>query len=158
MNQKEQGFTIVELLIVIVVIAILAAITIVSYNGIVNNARYTTYQADIAAVDKAIQLYYVDNGTYPFSGTMGGNTGASATSLENIPGLTPKYLNKAPTFPAGGVGYYVYIWTEGGADYKLVRLVNTASQLPNIEKSNARPDTYRTGRGWGTWSPGGSGL
>ena len=44
---NKQGFTIVELLIVIVVIAILAAITIVSYNGITNSANDSSVKSDL---------------------------------------------------------------------------------------------------------------
>ncbi len=46
---KSRGFTIVELLIVVVVIAILAAITIVSYNGISRQAKNSALQSDIAS-------------------------------------------------------------------------------------------------------------
>lgn len=53
----HKGFTIVELLIVIVVIAILAAITIVSYNGIVTNARNTTRIDAANTVAKSLRLY-----------------------------------------------------------------------------------------------------
>ena len=63
----SKGFTIVELLIVIVVIAILAAITIVAYNGIQECARATTIQSDLNNIAKKIEMYAVDNGHYPSS-------------------------------------------------------------------------------------------
>jgi len=66
LNKKSQtGFTIVELLIVVVVIAILAAITIVSYNGIQNRANDASVQADLRSNGQAIEQYYVLNNTYP---------------------------------------------------------------------------------------------
>lgn len=55
--KKPQGFTIVELLIVIVVIAILAAITIVAYNGIQARARDARRSSDIAQIKKALLAY-----------------------------------------------------------------------------------------------------
>ncbi len=60
--QRRRGFTIVELLIVIVIIAILAAITIVAYNGIQQRARDTRRVQDLGALSKATKLYAVDNG------------------------------------------------------------------------------------------------
>jgi len=69
MNKRASGFTIVELLIVIVVIAILAAITIVAYNGIQNRANDSAVQSDLARDVKSIELYRVDNGNYPASYT-----------------------------------------------------------------------------------------
>lgn len=59
------GFTIVELLIVIVVIGILAAITIVAYNGVQTKARDSARIAKINSIAKAIELYNTDNGRYP---------------------------------------------------------------------------------------------
>lgn len=58
---NQRGFTIVELLIVIVVIAILAAISIVAYNGIQNRANDTTIINDLANIKKKIELYKIDN-------------------------------------------------------------------------------------------------
>lgn len=65
MRKSTSGFTIVELLIVIVVIGILAAITIVAYNGIQNRAYDTTVQSDLNAIAKKIATESVDSGTYP---------------------------------------------------------------------------------------------
>ena len=66
----SRGFTIVELLIVIVVIAILAAITIVAYNGIQNRANDSTVSSDFSGMAKKIALYQADNGQYPLTSEM----------------------------------------------------------------------------------------
>ena len=64
----NSGFTIVELLIVIVVIAILAAISIVAFTGVQQRARDAERKQDIAAAQKALQLYFVDHAAYPKQG------------------------------------------------------------------------------------------
>jgi general secretion pathway protein G len=64
-KNKQTGFTIVELLIVIVVIGILAAITIVAYNGIQNRARDTTATADLSNNGKRMMSGEAISGLYP---------------------------------------------------------------------------------------------
>jgi len=64
-TSKQSGFTIVELLIVIVVIAILAAITIVSYNGITSRANSTSAQAAANIVLKKAEAFNAETGAYP---------------------------------------------------------------------------------------------
>lgn len=78
-SSAQKGFTIVELLIVIVVIAILAAITIVAYNGVQERAENSKTNQAVAQYARALIAYKSINSTYP-SGTPGSNvcvTGAA---------------------------------------------------------------------------------
>ena len=65
---KNRGFTIVELLIVIVVIAILAAISVVAYNGIQTRAENNKTITAATAYYKAIKLYEIDKNEVPHVG------------------------------------------------------------------------------------------
>ena len=63
---RQAGFTIVELLIVIVVIGILAALVIVTFSGIQQKARNTERQTDIKAIHGHLESFYAQNGSgYP---------------------------------------------------------------------------------------------
>jgi len=69
-----KGFTIVELLIVIIVIAILAAISIAAYNGVQQRTRNTQVSAGVNQYVKAVQNYYAVYSSYPTnSGCLGAN-------------------------------------------------------------------------------------
>jgi prepilin-type N-terminal cleavage/methylation domain-containing protein len=61
----RRGFTIVELLIVIVVIGILATITIVAFNGVQNRAQAIASQSALSQASKKLAAYLVDSMTYP---------------------------------------------------------------------------------------------
>lgn len=79
-NSSTAGFTIVELLIVIVVIAILATISIVAYRGIQERARASEATSGLAQAKKKLELYKVDNSTYPTSGNLA-SAGVSDTDV-----------------------------------------------------------------------------
>ncbi|MDB5162475.1 MAG: putative ral secretion pathway protein GspG [Candidatus Saccharibacteria bacterium] len=73
-QKQDKGFTIVELLIVVVVIAILAAITIVSYNGIQRRASNSIVLSSVSNWEKIIRLYQVTSDKLPDDWTCLGTT------------------------------------------------------------------------------------
>lgn len=62
-----KGFTIVELLIVVVIIGILVALASVSYTAITSKAEFAAIQSDVKQKTQAIELFKIKNGTYPTS-------------------------------------------------------------------------------------------
>lgn len=65
LSSKRQGFTIVELLIVIVVVGILAAISVVAYNGIQQRTQLALVQSDSSSFAKKLEVFKVENENYP---------------------------------------------------------------------------------------------
>ena len=82
--KKAHGFTIVELLVVIVVIAILAAITLVAYNSIQSRAQKVALTSDIRNLAQIIDVYEIDNNLDVI--TLGNE--ASGGSYANFPGIS----------------------------------------------------------------------
>jgi len=70
LKKKQTGFTIVELLIVIVVIGILAAIVITTFVGVQKRARDSERKSDLQALASQIEVYFADNSFYPSLGQM----------------------------------------------------------------------------------------
>jgi general secretion pathway protein G len=73
--KPQAGFTIVELLIVIVIIGILAAITVVAFSGIQGRANDTAIKSDLANIAKQLETIKITSSstTYPTTGELAGN-------------------------------------------------------------------------------------
>lgn len=67
LQRGQQGFTIVELIIVISIIAALAAITLVAYNGVRQSAQEVSVEHDMRNIAKQLAFYKIDNQRYPTS-------------------------------------------------------------------------------------------
>lgn len=108
---KKSGFSIIEVIIVIVIIGILTAIVAVSYGGVTKQARDSSRREGIDAIVKALDLYYLDHGVFPRGKCVTGcviNTGWSTTNddswkyLEEQ--LVPEYISALPTDPKPTIG------------------------------------------------------
>ena len=117
LHKKEQGFTIVELLIVIVVIGILAALVITTFNGIQQKGRDTERQTDIKALHGQLEAYYAQNGRYPTLANVNDTTfrttnmkGLDSAALKDPKGSAEE-LKAATT-----TNFYVYTVSPSACD------------------------------------------
>jgi type II secretion system protein G len=89
----QKGFTIVELLIVIVVIGILAALVITTYNGIQQKTRNTQRETDLKAIQGQLEAYYAQNGAYPAEDNLTTDSATSETFISaSMKGLDKEAL------------------------------------------------------------------
>jgi len=134
-HKRTNGFTIVELLIVIVVIGILAAITIVAFNGVQNRANDAAVQSDLAAVGKKMAAFNVDNFRYPMNApelaTLELRTSKSAYATNRM--LNFSYCTNADrtTYAIGGIsksGKQFYVSSSSGVKEYAATLLNDGNR------------------------------
>lgn len=123
-KNKHQGFTIVELLIVVVIIAILAAITITAYNGIQARARDTIRINDLKQMQRVVELYKAENGVYPAAANGSNWTGLCLTfgsKTTYILGVS-NYLPNQPVDPKYKLpsDEKCYLYKSNGTDYMIL--------------------------------------
>lgn len=157
-SSSQRGFTIVELLIVIVVIGILAAIVIVAYNGVTNRAKVASVSSGLTQYSKKIGTYHATNGSYPASITEAGikdgdgvsyqytTTSPSEYCLTATSGASTYYISDASGGVQQGVcsNYNLLVWNESGAPI----ISGAASDTAEYRSSPAsmRIDSNATGR------------
>lgn len=104
--KKEGGFTLLELLIVIVIIGILALLIIPNITSAPKKARDTKRKTDITTIRKGLEEYFVDNNVYPDSS----GAGLSALTVGSAP-----IMKTIPTDPKN-TGSYVYTYVSANSN------------------------------------------
>ncbi len=127
--EKTQGFTLVELIVVIGIIGILSTLGMSSYSSVQRKARDAKRVADAHEIKIALAAYYADKGSYPLSTGTGWNGacnhpwGTPNLAPENvIPGLVPTYMDSFPSDPqmnkiVVGNRTPCYLYRSNGTDY-----------------------------------------
>ena len=131
---KQRGFTIVELLIVVVVIGILAAIVVVGYGAVTNSAHDASVKSDLQQIDDAFKQYSLDNqGVFP-------HTASELTAL----GLK---LNRTSYYTANKANVYICV-NATNTEYAVVAMSLSGKRF--MVKSESGIGDYTASV---TWNP-----
>jgi general secretion pathway protein G len=107
----EAGLTLVEMIVVLAIIALVAALIVPNIIGRPDQARVTVAQTDLRSISAALKMYRLDNGDYP-------STSQGLSALVSKPDGAPEprnyaagaYLDKVPVDPWGAA----YVYTSPG--------------------------------------------
>lgn len=116
-KKTAHGFTLIEVMVVVVILAILAAIIVPRILKRPGEARIVAARQDILSIQNALSLYKLDNGFYP-------TTSQGIKALVNKPSGSPSpqnwaaggYLKKVPVDPWGNPYHYMHPGKHGNVD------------------------------------------
>lgn len=113
-QKKHSGFTLIEIMVVVVILGILAAVVVPQIMDRPDTARLTKAKQDIRAIESALNLYKLDKFNYP-------------TTEEGLEILSPKYLDRLPIDPWGNEYLYLSPGEHGATDiFPMVPMVKKA--------------------------------
>jgi general secretion pathway protein G len=124
---RRAGFTLIEMLLVLLLVALLASLAVPVVTGGIQRARESTLRADLYALRKAIDDYHADTGAYP-------------KELDEL--VTKRYLRRIPPDPV----------TEKRDSWVLVRAEETKGTAPGIfDVRSGSPDLATDGTYFKDW-------
>ncbi|MCQ4312235.1 type II secretion system major pseudopilin GspG [Pseudomonas stutzeri] len=116
-ERKQSGFTLIEIMVVVVILGILAALVVPQVMNRPDQAKVTVAKGDIKAIGAALDMYKLDNYSYP-------STQQGLDALVEKPGGNPQpknwnrdgYLKRVPKDPWGNDYQYLSPGTQGQFD------------------------------------------
>jgi len=113
--RRSTGFTLVEIMVVVVILGILAVLIVPRVLGRSDEARQAAAKHDIATIMQSLKLYHLDNGRYP-TNDQGLQALATKPSSAPVPPNWKPYLDKVPKDPWGNTYQYLSPGVHGEVD------------------------------------------
>lgn len=143
---NNRGFTLIELIIVTAIIALIATASIAVLNPFsqFQKARDSRIKSDLSQIQKALETYYQDKGSYP-SSTSGYkisdsttiNWGSSWQPYMNVVPKDPTLSNNYVYYAPNGQSYYIYAnLGRGAADPQICKNLNANGECPSVPAVN----------------------
>jgi general secretion pathway protein G len=114
-RRRQSGFTLIELMVVLAIIGVLAALIVPNVLGRADDARITAARTDVGNLMQALKLYKLDNQRFP-TGEQGLNALILKPTTEPVPGNWKPYLDKLPNDPWGRPYQYMNPGIKGEVD------------------------------------------
>jgi len=157
-RQRQAGFTIIEMLIVVTILAMLAGILVPVLENAAQSSRDSRRASDLKSVQSALESFKRVNGAYPdttgaWSGDSAADGGLGYDATGYIPGLVPDFIPVLPKDPSAdypnATGGYRY--RSDGTDFKFC--INESPE--SFPTGNPFFDPARAATAWQVSSPGG---
>jgi general secretion pathway protein G len=146
-TRQNQGFTLLELLVVMAILALLVGLGLRTFGSIQQKSRDTKRKQDLASISKTLELYYNDFGHYPLSdnGQMlaCGEAAAEACVFGDVwqdSSNSTLYMSKLPQDPGGG--QYYYLADELGRQYQLFAYLENSEDVDVVLGLDQQPGFY----------------